>query len=108
MRAPTGKHRGPVRGGSSPWADTAKTEVLRLEPQAQLRGPFRHGHYLNYTIVDGAGLEIGWTEGNEQGPGNAWERARDTLRTRKVATQALQNETPDQVAARMIAERSKP
>lgn len=62
-----------------------RTLVLEMEPQAKLDGPYRAGHYVNYVVRDGAGVQIGWTEGNEQGTLDAWMRAYSTLMRRKPA-----------------------
>lgn len=61
---------------------TAKARVLEIDPKATLRGPFRVGHYVNYSVHDGDGKEIGWTEGNEQGATLAWVRALSALERR--------------------------
>jgi hypothetical protein len=58
---------------------TYRQAVLEIDPKATLHGPIRIGHYVNYVVKDGNGREIGWTEGNEQGTGEAWMRAYSTL-----------------------------
>ena len=50
-----------------------------LDPTVHLIGPTRMGSYLNYEVRDGNGVQLGWTEGNERGPQNAWLRAYSAL-----------------------------
>lgn len=59
-----------------------KGETLKLDPGCTLSGgrKWLGGRpYDLYTVKDSAGREIGWTEGNEQGPHNAWVRAYSQL-----------------------------
>lgn len=67
--------------------------VLAIDPKAKIEGPFRVGHYSNYTVRDGAGKEIGWTEGNERGTQNAWARAYGTLMNRKKSDESAQQKS---------------
>jgi membrane-bound lytic murein transglycosylase len=58
---------------------------LDLDPGCTIKGPIRMGHYLNYSVYDSAGKEIGWSEGNERGEGWAWLRAYGALKRRVAA-----------------------
>jgi hypothetical protein len=58
--------------------------TLELDPGARLDGPKYMGHYKTYAVFDSAGVEIGWTDGNEDHPSWAWMRAYTTLLTRQL------------------------
>ncbi len=66
-----------------------KPQVLALDPGATISGgrqTLGGRSYDLYSVKDSAGVEIGWTEGNEQGEAPAWLRALGTLEARaKVA-----------------------
>ncbi len=56
--------------------------VLQLDPGATIKGgrQWMGGRlYVNYSVYDSAGVEIGWTDGNEAHPSFAWGRALTTL-----------------------------
>lgn len=71
-----------------PLADRYRQQVLALDPGARLNGrPQMLGgrRYDLYAVHDSAGVEIGYTDGNEQGEGWAWMRALGTLQRRAKA-----------------------
>lgn len=57
--------------------------VLELDPGARLVGPVYIGNYRTYAVKDSAGVQIGYTDGNEGSPAFAWARAFTTLSRRK-------------------------
>lgn len=72
-----------------------EAEVKKLDPGAKLCGPKWYGHYRCYWVEDSAGVEIGYTDGNEGneegGEWWAWLSAYGTLqrRARHAARQAV-------------------
>lgn len=79
-------------GGGAPAADrkprmkTYREQVLEIDPGATLKGgPRMLGgrSYDMFYVVDSDGVEIGYTDGNEQGDGWAWMRALGALRARQ-------------------------
>lgn len=54
-----------------------------LDPGVRLLWPPKYvGHYVVYIVVDGAGREIGYSDGSENAPVFAWTRALHELRHR--------------------------
>lgn len=60
-----------------------------LDPRVRIEAkPFSGGgrYYNHYEVRDGAGVVIGWTDGNESGPRWAWLMALGTLQRRARGT----------------------
>lgn len=65
-----------------------RRDALAIDPGCTISGGPRWlggRRYDLYEVKDSAGVTIGWTEGNEQGEGNAWLRALGELQRRQKA-----------------------
>lgn len=73
-----------------PKAERYRLQALALDPGARISGgPRTLGgrRYDMYSVHDSAGVEIGYTDGNEQGEGWAWMRAVGVLQRRSQAAE---------------------
>lgn len=76
-------YNGPRRKSKLQKACEAIDPGIRIEHTPMTLG----GRYYNhYQVRDGAGVVIGWTDGNESGPSWAWSRALGELQRRKAAS----------------------